>query len=376
MGKLGAGGRSGEGAGEHAGRRLEIFHTGDRVQSASSTITDVLDPNDTTSVPNPDLIAALVGDETPDLPGVPLQPPSMTERVASISAIVLPFLGLIAAIIYTWNNPFSWLNLSLFVGGYLLTSFGITVGFHRLFTHKSFKAHPIVTATTGILGSMTVEGPLLFWVATHRRHHQHTDRPEDPHSPHFHGEGMAGFWKGLLHSHMGWFFAKSPSREFMERYVPDLQADPMVVWISKMFPVWVLISALVPAGIALAVTGTWMGALMGLVWGGLLRVFFVHHVTWSINSVCHIWGSQPMNTHDESRNNAIFGILAMGEGWHNNHHAFPASAKHGLEWWQFDMSYILIRAMAMVGLASNIKKPTPDRIEAKRKRADAPSAAS
>lgn len=314
------------------------------------------------------------GDGAPDLIGEPLQRPTVPALIGSLSAIIVPFLGLIAACILFWDTRFSWLNLGMFLGGYLLTALGITVGYHRLFTHKSFKTSAVVAAILGVLGSMAVEGPILQWAATHRRHHQHTDRPDDPHSPHLHGSGLGAWLKGLYHAHFGWFFAKAPSQETMDRYVPDLQGDPLIRTISRLFGLWAILGLVIPAVIGLVVTSTWMGALMGLIWGGLLRIFFVHHVTWSVNSVCHLWGQQPFDTHDYSRNNPIFGVLALGEGWHNNHHAFPASARHGLRWWEFDLSYLFIRTLALVGLARNVRVPSPDRVRGLRKGAGTGSA--
>ncbi|MBL8998891.1 MAG: fatty acid desaturase, partial [Gemmatimonadetes bacterium] len=202
-----------------------------------------------------------------------------------------------------------------------------------------------------------------------RRHHQHTDRPDDPHSPHVHGTSFLSLMRGLLHAHFGWFFSKAPTQDFMRRYVPDLQADRLVASISRLFPFWVALGLLIPAGVGYLVTESWVGAFMGLVWGGLLRVLLVHHITWSVNSVCHLWGQRPFNTHDESRNNPVFGVLALGEGWHNNHHAFPASAKQGLEWWQIDVSYLIIRLLSLVGLVRDIRIPPPERIAAKRRAA-------
>jgi len=303
---------------------------------------------------------------TPDVEAAYHRPPAST-IVANVVAVVVPFLGLIAAVIMIWHSPFSWLNLSMFFGGYVITTLGITLGYHRLFTHRSFKAGPVVSGVLGVLGSMAIQGSILQWVSTHRRHHQHTDAPDDPHSPHAFGDGFKGALRGMYHSHLGWFFTDGPDREAMNRYVPDLLADPVVRSVSKYFGMWAILSLIIPAVVGLAVTGTWFGALMALLWGGLLRVFFVHHVTFSVNSVCHLWGRQPFNTHDESRNNLVMGILAMGEGWHNTHHAFPASARHGLAWWELDVSYWLIRAMAAVGLARDVRLPPADRVKAKRR---------
>jgi stearoyl-CoA desaturase (delta-9 desaturase) len=294
--------------------------------------------------------------------------PTIPALIGSFLAVVVPFLGLVAASILFWDARFSWLNLGMLLGGYFLTALGITVGYHRLFTHKSFKTNRVITAIFGALGSMAVEGPILQWVATHRRHHQHTDRPDDPYSPHLHGAGLGSWLRGMYHAHFGWFFSKAPSREVMDRYVPDLQADPLVLTLSRLFGFWATLGLVIPAIVGFAVTHTWLGALMGFIWGGLMRVFLVHHVTWSVNSVCHLWGRQPFNTHDYSRNNAIFGMLALGEGWHNTHHAFPTSARHGLEWWEIDVSYLVIRGLALVGLASDIKLPSADRIASKRRR--------
>jgi len=312
------------------------------------------------------IIPADLSDDAPELVGTALERPAMPALIGSAVAIIVPFLGLLAAVLLIWDTPFSWLNLSLFLGGYFLTALGITIGYHRLFTHKSFKTNAVMKAIMGVLGSMTVEGPILEWVSTHRRHHQHTDRPDDPHSPHMHGSTFVDLMKGLLHAHFGWFFSKAPTRDVMDRYVPDLLADRVTSFISRSFGLWAVLGLVIPAAIGLAVTHTWWGAFMALLWGGLMRVFFVHHVTWSVNSVCHLWGRQSFNTHDESRNNAIFGVLAMGEGWHNNHHAFPTSARHGLDWWQLDVSYLIIRLMSLLGLAKDVKVPLPERVEAKR----------
>ncbi|HRQ72398.1 MAG TPA: acyl-CoA desaturase [Phycisphaerales bacterium] len=294
----------------------------------------------------------------------PAQRASFLFRLVNLLAVVVPFIGLVAAIVLLWGVGFGWVHLWLLVGGYMLTGLGVTVGYHRLFTHRSFRTNRAVTAVLGVLGSMAVEGPILSWVATHRQHHQHSDRDDDPHSPHGHGEGIRGFFHGLLHAHFGWLFLGQQSDP--DRYVPDLQADPLVRGISRLFVLWVVLGLAIPAGIAWAVTGAWTGAFLGLLWGGLVRVFLVHHVTWSINSVCHLWGSRPYRTHDHSRNNPIFGVLGFGEGWHNNHHAFPASARHGLRWWQFDLSYLVIRGLALVRLARDVRVPRPEHVASKR----------
>ena len=293
-------------------------------------------------------------------------------KVVNLAAVIIPILGLIAAIVLLWGVAFNWLYLGLLIGMYLITALGITVGYHRLFTHRSFKAPKPVAMTLAAVGSMAVEGPVIQWVATHRKHHQHSDQDGDPHSPHTHGvEGIRGTLKGFFHAHVGWLLKTAtfvPGQdgsvheiEDLSKYAKDLERERWYRWFSKMFPVWVLIGLAIPTVIAGLVTMTWTGALLGFLWGGLVRICLLHHVTWSINSVCHIWGSKPFRSHDESRNNAIFGVLALGEGWHNNHHAFPASARHGLKWWQFDASWIVIKAMGKVGLASDIRVPDRQR---------------
>lgn len=288
------------------------------------------------------------------------EPAPFRERLITLSAVVVPFLGLLSAIYLLWGVGFGWLYLILLVSGYLLTAFGVTVGYHRLFTHKSFRTNRVVTAILGILGSMAVEGPLLRWVATHRKHHQHSDCEHDPHSPHAYGHSVVGFLRGAAHAHLGWFFEKPPAD--LDRYIPDLKSDRLLRAISALFPLWVVLGLAIPTLVGWAMTGTWTGALLGLLWGGLVRVLIVHHVTWSINSVCHLWGARPYNTHDHSRNNLLFGLIGMGEGWHNNHHAFPDSARHGLRWWQLDISYLLIRSLAAVHLASDIRLPSRERL--------------
>jgi len=286
-------------------------------------------------------------------------------RVATLIAVVLPFAGIVAAVTMLWGIAFDWVHLFTMLGMYLLTVFGVTVGYHRLFTHKSFEAPRFVQALWGILGSMAVHGNLLKWVALHRKHHQHSDDHDDPHSPHTSGDGTLGVLRGAWRSHMGWFFEKDP--DDLPRYVPDLASDKIVRWVSMYFPLWVAIGLLAPAAIGGLVTMSWSGAILGFLWGGLARVFIVHHVTWSINSICHLWGSKPFDSHDESRNNPLMAFLTLGEGWHNNHHAFPASARHGLKWWQFDPSYLVIRGMECVGLARRVRVPSPERQLARRR---------
>jgi len=281
---------------------------------------------------------------------------SLRVRTVMLVAVIAPFFGLIAAIISFWGWGFRWSDLALLVAMYFATVFGVTVGFHRLFTHRAFETNRLLQIVFAVLGSMAVQGPLLQWVALHRRHHQHSDAEQDPHSPHHQGSGVWGVIRGLWHAHLGWMFAPKPPD--LQRYVKDLSQSRLLRTVSALFPLWVAVGLLIPAGLGWLLTGTPSGAWTGFIWGGLVRILFVHHVTWSVNSVCHVWGRQPFYSDDESRNNALFGVVGMGEGWHNTHHAFPTSARHGLRWWQIDVSYWVIRALELVGLAWNVKLPS------------------
>lgn len=277
-------------------------------------------------------------------------------RVANLVAVIVPFAALVLAIVSLWGRGFSWIDFGLLTSMYVLTVLGITVGFHRLFTHRAFETSSVVEVILGVLGSMAVQGRLFTWVAMHRRHHQHSDEINDPHSPHHEGEGVWGVLHGIWHSHIGWLFRPKPLD--LPRYVKDLEQNRALRIVNRLFFVWVAAGLLIPAAIGGLLTQTWAGAFWGFIWGGLVRVLLVHHVTWSINSVCHLWGRRPYQSGDESRNNFLFGVLAFGEGWHNTHHAFPTSARHGLRWWQPDVSYWVIRALAALGLAWNVKLPS------------------
>jgi stearoyl-CoA desaturase (Delta-9 desaturase) len=285
-------------------------------------------------------------------------------RIWNIFGVLVPFLGITAAIILCWGRGCDGVQLGIMLGMYCLTGLGITIGFHRLFTHRAFETNNVVKVILIICGSMSVEGTMMTWVAQHRRHHQSPDRDGDPHSPHLHGDGAKGILAGMWHSHIGWFF--DPPDPDLYRYVADLWRDPVVRRTSRLFKLWVVLGFALPAVLAGLLTRSWTGAWLGLIWGGLVRIFLIHHVTWSINSVCHLWGGRSYRTIDHSRNNVIFGVLAFGEGWHNNHHAFPNSARHGLNWWQIDVSYLIISAMKTLGLAWDVKLPTATAMALKR----------
>ena len=240
---------------------------------------------------------------------------------------------------------------------YLITAIGITVGFHRLLTHRSFQTSKPLEYTFAVLGTMAVQGPVLSWVADHRKHHAHTDKEGDPHSPHVgHGEGLRGFW----HAHTGWLM-ETQGRADWKKYAKDLYEDDGMRFISRHFVALIYLSLLIPAALGFAITGTWVGALAGFLWGGLVRVFFVHHITWSVNSVCHFLGTRRFDTDDQSTNVFWLSIPSLGESWHHNHHAFPRSAVHGLKKWEIDPSALIITGMEKVGLARNVVRISPER---------------
>ena len=288
----------------------------------------------------------------------PVRQLSLGGRIATFLGIIVPFSGVVTAGVLLWGWGFYWSDLVLMLGMYLLTLSGITVGYHRLFVHRSFETSTWMKFIFGVLGSMALQGNLLKWVALHRRHHQHSDTHDDVHSPNTSGSGVLGFLTGFWHAHVGWAFKADPMN--LEHYVKDLSSSRAIRTVSMLFPLWVVIGFVIPAILGGLISGSWMGVVTGLIWGGLVRIFLVHHVTWSVNSACHIWGLQPFRSNDHSKNNVTFGILALGEGWHNNHHAFPTSARHGLRWWQIDVSYWVIRTLAMLGLAWNLKLPTQE----------------
>ncbi len=280
------------------------------------------------------------------------------ERTANLIGVVVPFVGVLVAVAMLWRRAVDATDLAVAAVMYLLTAAGVTVGFHRLLTHRAFVSHAWVERTFAVLGSLSVQGSVLDWVADHRKHHAHTDREGDPHSPHVgHGSGLAGLW----HAHVGWLL-ESQGQADWRRYAPDLYEDRAMRAIGRQFPLLALLSLLVPAAVDCALHGfTAAGALRGLVWGGLVRIFFVHHVTWSVNSVCHFFGSRRFDVEDRSTNVGWLALLSLGESWHHNHHAFPRSAFHGLRWWEVDLSGLIISGMERVGLAWNVVRIAPER---------------
>lgn len=281
--------------------------------------------------------------------------------MANVVVTVAP-VGLVAYAAWrAWGGALRWPDLVVLAVTYTLTGLGITVGFHRLFTHRSFKTSRAMRGLLGAFGSAAVEGPLIEWVSNHRKHHQFSDLPGDPHSPHVdHGGGWRGALKGLFHAHVGWIFNGDAMAD-EQRYGKDLLADPVARFVDRMFVLWVLAGLAFPFGLGYALTGTLAGALTGLLWGGAVRMFLLHHATFSINSLCHYFGSRRFATDDQSRNVLWLALPTLGEAWHNNHHAFPTSARHGLRWWQLDPSAWLISGMERIGLASDVVRISPER---------------
>jgi stearoyl-CoA desaturase (delta-9 desaturase) len=291
---------------------------------------------------------------------------SRAHRVSNLVGAVVPFLAFIAAIVLLWNRVVDWSDLAVLAVMYFLAGFGVTVGFHRLLTHRSFQTFKPVEYLFAALGSMAVQGPVISWVADHRKHHAHTDEEGDPHSPHVgHGDGLKGALQGLWHAHMGWLF-DSHGRAEAKRYARDLVDDPGMRLINRNFLAIVLIGLALPFALGYAIDGSLVGGLTGLLWGGFVRIFMLHHVTWSINSVCHFFGRRRFEVDDHSTNVLWLALPSMGESWHHNHHAFPRSALHGLRWWEVDLTGMVIRLMRRLRLAWNVVEITPERQAQKR----------
>jgi len=279
---------------------------------------------------------------------------SRLERNANITAAILPFVAFLAAIVLLWNKAVSGRDLVILGAMYFLTAAGVTVGYHRLFTHRAFDAPRPVRYLFAVLGSMAVQGPLIDWVADHRKHHAFTDTEGDPHSPHHdHGEGLKGALEGLWYAHMGWLFVTQGTAE-KRRFARDLLEDGGMRRISRAFPWLVLLGLAIPFALGFGLSGSLAGGLTALLWGGFVRIFMVHHVTWSVNSVCHFFGRRRFDTDDYSTNVLWLALPSLGESWHHNHHAFPRSARHGLRWWEVDPSALIILGMKKVGLARNV----------------------
>ena len=289
------------------------------------------------------------------------------DRLITGTITVAPVVILIVCAALAWGHLLHWSDLVVFGVLYALTTLGITVGFHRLLTHRSFATSPALRGVFAVLGSVAIEGPVISWVADHRKHHAFSDQVGDPHSPHVdHGSGWAGALRGLFHAHVGWLFLHT-QRGSKERYAPDLLRDPVVRTVDRWFVLWALSGFAIAFGLGCAIGGTVAAGLTALLWGGVVRMMVLHHVTYSINSLCHFFGRRPYATGDESRNLAWLALPSFGEAWHNNHHAFPTSAAHGLRWWQVDVSAATIRLLERLGLAWDVVRVDPERQGARRR---------
>ncbi|MFE5474895.1 acyl-CoA desaturase [Nocardia sp. NPDC056541] len=277
---------------------------------------------------------------------------------------ILPIIGTVVAFAFLLVRPFGVLEFALLFGMWLLTGLGVTVGYHRLFTHRTFKAAPWVTWVLAILGSMAGQGPVISWVALHRRHHEYSDREGDPHSPNLAGDGLRGALRGLAHSHFLWM--RRHEYPNVVHYAPDLIKDRNLVRIARLYYYWVGLGLLIPTVIGGLVTMSWTGAVSGLLWGGLVRIFVLEHIVWAINSFLHMFGTRRYESRENSHNGGVFALATLGESWHNNHHAFPESPSFGLDWYRLDPGFWLIRTLAFCGLAWDLKMPSAERMAAKR----------
>ncbi|MFD5396851.1 acyl-CoA desaturase [Streptomyces sp. NPDC127097] len=286
------------------------------------------------------------------------------EQISLLLFITVPFVALVAAVPLAWGWGVSWLDLALMVAMYYIGCHGITIGFHRYFTHGSFKAKRPLRIALAIMGSLAVEGPLVRWVADHRKHHKFSDAEGDPHSPWRFGETVPALMKGLWWAHIGWMFDEEQTPQ--QKYAPDLIKDPAIRTISRQFVLWTAVSLLIPPLVGGLVTWSWQGALSAFFWGSLVRVALLHHVTWSINSICHAVGKRPFKSRDRSGNVWWLAVLSCGESWHNLHHADPTSARHGVMKGQLDSSARLIRWFEKAGWAYDVRWPDASRLDARR----------
>jgi stearoyl-CoA desaturase (delta-9 desaturase) len=285
---------------------------------------------------------------------------SRTHRMLNLAGVGLPFAGFVVAIIVGWGTFVGWSSLLVLLIMYVVSGYGVTFGFHRMLTHRSFQTYKSVQYIFAAMGSMAVQGPVMTWVADHRKHHAFTDHEGDPHSPHGHGGGFKGAIAGLWYAHMGWLFDRAGQAE-VTRYARDLYDDRGMRIIHSTFAAWVVAGLALPFGLGFLFTGNLDGALEAALWGGPVRIFLLHHVTWSINSVCHFFGTRRFEVDDESTNVFWLSLLSFGESWHHNHHTFPRSAFHGLRGWEVDPTALLIRGMRRMKLVWNVVEITPER---------------
>ena len=295
------------------------------------------------------------------------QPPtraSLAQLIGTGAIVFGPLVAVAVAVPLLWRHALSPVDIALAVALYLVTGHGVTVGFHRMFTHGSFRPNRPLKIALGVAGSMAIQGSLLSWVANHRRHHVHSDQAGDPHSPHACGPSSTSGLRRFGHAHLGWLFRVDDTSA--ARFAPDLLRDRDAVVLTRLFPFFAIASLVLPFLAGLLLSGTWRGAISAFVWAGLVRMALLHHATWSINSICHLIGRRPYATSDRSGNVAALALLSMGESWHNLHHALPASARHGVGRWQIDSSARLIRLFERLGWATKVRWPSAARLEAAR----------
>ena len=282
------------------------------------------------------------------------RPRANLQRYVALASVVIPTFGFALAVYIATQRGVGGMEIGLLAAMYLVTSIGVEAGFHRFFSHHSFRAGPAVTVALGVAGSMAVQGPVLFWAAIHRKHHVFTDQPGDPHSPRLHGTGLWNGLRGFWHAHIGWLFTIDDAD--WGRYVSDLLRDRLTFNLNRLYPLWVLLGLVLPACAGGAIAGTWSGAGLGFLWGGLVRIFLVDQVTWSVNSIAHMTGSHPHKTACHSGNVALLSLLSAGGSWHNNHHANPAAARTGQRFWQIDPSGRFIELLGALGLARDVRR--------------------
>lgn len=291
--------------------------------------------------------------------------PQKIQQSFALVTTLIPFLGLIVAIGLLWLSGIKVVEIGLLAGMYVLTVVGIEVGFHRHFSHRSFQASTLVRAILAVLGSMAAEGPLIYWVSNHRHHHQYSDQSGDSHSPHLYKGKKFGLLRGLWYAHVGWLFDGQTS--YSPLFFKDLLRDSTIIKVNQLYLIWVILGLTIPAVLGGIITWTWIGIFKGFLWGGLVRIFFVHQVTWSTNSIVHVYGRHSFDTDDCSKNNIWLALPTFGGSWHNNHHAFPNTAINQFKWWQIDIAGWIICALEVFGLAWEVKAPTAKAIKAKRK---------
>ncbi|MFF8367739.1 acyl-CoA desaturase [Streptomyces lydicus] len=300
--------------------------------------------------------------------GAPRAPRAGRRLYVTITGIIVvaPFVGLAVAIPLLWGSVVHLTDLVLLAVFYVISGLGVTIGFHRGLTHGSYTAAPALRIALAVAGSLSFQGDVIDWVATHRRHHAFTDRPGDPHSPYRYGTSLHGQLRGMIHSHIGWLFGDDPTSH--QHYAPDLLADRGIRAVDRAFPALCLVTLGLPCALGWALGGTWVTALTALLWAGFIRIALLHHVTWSVNSLCHVIGERPFRTrrHDRATNLWPLALLSFGESWHNMHHADPTCARHGVDRGQVDVSAAVIRLFERLGWVWNVRWPDPDRLAARR----------